>query len=210
MSKSKNNLTGLANLLSQGKSRGKSGPPALSGSSASSPDIKTSSGKLTAGSNNNLRSESLNAKSATGIQFGKPSSNRGSTSATSDLSTLLKSTESSGLSSVLGGGGLLGGLTGLGSLSSILGGLFGGGAKTLPPLTTFTLPQATTETYSIGTSAKATTVSTGSQQGTGIYAQPKQVVSATSVPGTSSGQIAQAVKTALLNSSSLNDVINEL
>jgi hypothetical protein len=153
----------------------------------------------------------LNAKGTQGIQFGKPSSNRTSTSATSDLNSLLKSTESAGISSILGGGGLLGGLTGFGSLSSILGGLFGGGTKTLPPLTAFTLPKATTETYSIGTNTKTTTVPTGSQQGAGIYAaQTKQSISASSVPGTSSGQIAQAVKTALLNSSSLNDVINEI
>jgi hypothetical protein len=214
VSKSKNNLTSLASLLTGGRSGPKSALPVLGGSSASSPDIKTttSSGKSAPGSNSALRSESLNAKPAKGIVFGKPSSNRTSTSATSQLNSLLKSTENSALSSVIGGGSLFGGLMGLGSLTSLIGGLFGSSTKTLPALTTFSLPQVSAETFSIGTNAKTTTAAGGGAQGSsGIYAsQTRQTVSAVSVPGTSSGQIAQVVKTALLNSSSLNDVINEI
>lgn len=212
MSKSKNTLPSLASLLTGRTSSSKTAMPSIGGSSASSPEIKTNTtGTAAPGADTNLRAESLNAKTATGIDFGKPSSNRTSTSATSELSSLLKSTENGAISSALGGGGLLGGLTGLGSLSSILGGLFGGGTKTLPPLTLFTLPQASSESFSIGTSSKTTAVSSTTQQGPGIYAAPvNQSVSAVSVPGTSSGQIAQVVKTALLNSSSLNDVINEI
>jgi hypothetical protein len=214
VSKSKNNLTGLANLLSKGRSSLKNGLPSVAGPSTSSPDIKTTEKKLSSGSSSSLRSKSLNAKAETGIQFGKPSSSRTSTSASSDLSSLLKTTESSGLSGLLSGGGLLSGLTGLGGLGSLLSGLFGGGgSKTIPPLTMFALPQVSSETYSIGTragssasgssstSASGSSGSTVGQQSSGIY-------SASSVAGNT--RIVQAVRTAILSSSSLNDVINEI
>ena len=212
MNKSKYNLTGLANSLSQGKSLRKSGLTALSSTSESSPEIKTAATKLSAGSDSSLRLQSSNAKQPTGIQFGKPSSSRTSTSASSDLSSLLKTTESSGLSNLLGGGGLLGGLTGLGSLGSLISGLFGGkSTKTLPPLTTFSLPQATSETYSVRSGASTSTGMTGSSVNSGIYAAAVSRISpAVSSPAASSDRIAQAVKTAILSSNSLNDVINEI
>lgn len=211
MSRSKNNVTGLVNLLSQGKAGGKSGAPSLPGSSQSSPDIKTGTTKVSNTANNTLKSQSLNVKAVQGLQFGKPSSNRTSTAGTSTLSSLLKSTESSGLSSLLGGGGLLGGLTGLGSLTSLVSGLFGGGTKTLPPLTTFTLPQSVSASYSVGSSTNQRSGSSGTQTTSGIYGAPtSQATTATVAPAPASAHVAQAVKTALLSSSSLNDVINEL
>lgn len=213
MSKSKNNLTGPGSLLNKGRSSLKNGLPSVSGPNKSSPDIKTTQTKLSSGSNSSLRSQSLNAKVDTGIQFGKPSSSRSSTSASSDLSKLLKTTESSGLSSLFGGGGLLGGLTGLGGLGSLLSGLFGGGSKSVPPIPLFSLPQISQETYSIGTSgsisantsnpisARSSNATSSAQQDPGIYSSPSMAGNA---------RIAQAVKTAILSSSSLNDVISEI
>ncbi len=234
MSKSKNNLTSLGNFLSQGRSGRKTGSLPPSGSSAGSPEVMTTTTKLSLGSNSSLRSQSLNQKADQSIEFGKPSSNRTSTTtAPSDLSSLLKMTESSGLSSLLGGGGLLGGLTGLGSLGSLISGLFGGSsAKALPPLPLFTLPQATSETYSVKSQVGTSSGAGRSQAGSGIYAAPESVTpaaasiytvpagfynapsnmkpAATTTPASSPNRVVQAVKIALLNSSSLNDVINEL
>lgn len=127
---------------------------------------------------------------ATGIQFGSPSSSRVTSSGSSgEWSTLLKQTESGGIAGIGSGGGLslLGSVAGIGGLISGLSSLFGGGKSTPPPLTAFQLPQSQQQTISIGSNTES------------------------NIPlRYQSTQIAQAVKQALLNSSSLNDVIAEI
>jgi hypothetical protein len=147
--------------------------------------------QLRVGTDGALKSLGFNSKDvATGIQFGSPSSSRvPSASGSNEWNKLLKQTISSGVAGAGGGGafGLLGSVTGVGGLISGFLSLFGGGKSAPPPLTTFQLPQTQQQSISIGSSG---------QSGTALIYQ--------------STQIAQAVKQALLNSSSLNDVIAEI
>ena len=85
---------------------------------------------------------------------------------------------------------------GIGSLISGLTSLFGGGKTAPPALVAYQLPTSQSQTLTTGS-----TVSTP-----GVYGGP----SAPSPFDNQSGQIVQTVKQALLNSSSLNDVIAEL
>ncbi len=113
---------------------------------------------------------------------------------------------SSMLSSFLSGstsGGIAGGLSGaagfsggIGSLISGLASLFGGGKTAPPALTAYQLPTSQAQTVYTGTSVTTP----------GVYGGP----SAASPFDSESGQVVQAVKQALLNSSSLNDVIGGL
>jgi hypothetical protein len=105
---------------------------------------------------------------------------------------LLEQAASGGLASAFGGSFGLGSITGLGSIISGIASLFGGGKKTLAPLQEFHLPAAQNQTMSVGANGES---------GTNVTSQSLQDHSA---------QIAQAVKTALLHSSSLNDVIAEI
>ena len=130
------------------------------------------------------------------INFGRASraATRNPSPAPSQLSQFLSGSSSSGLggtvSQALGFG------VGIGSLISGLTSLFGGG-KTVPPaLVAYQLPTSQSQTITTGS-----TVSTP-----GFYGGP----SAASPFENHSGQIVQSVKQALLNSSSLNDVIAEL
>jgi hypothetical protein len=92
----------------------------------------------------------------------------------------------------LGGGFGLGSITGLGSIVSSIASLFGGAKKATAPLQEFHLPAGQNLSISVGTSgASGATANSQSLQD-------------------QSTQIAQAVKTALLHSSSLNDVIAEI
>jgi hypothetical protein len=144
------------------------------------------------------------------IQFGKPSQS-GSGSATGSSSAgewtnLLKMTASGGIASALSGG--LGGIGGIGSLISGIVHLFGGGSKNAPPsLVEFHIPDSQQQTASVS--------SKGSSPGLGMYRNAGQMETSGSAPNAEwiqeqSNQIAQAVKNALLNSSSLNDVIAEI
>jgi hypothetical protein len=198
VSKSKNNLTGLLNQVSRSKS----------GRKSSSPEINTTTKRLSASGAGDLRSLSSTARSPVGMQFGKAHHSSGTSStAASDLTKLVNKTASSGLSSLLGGNGVLGGLFGLGTVGSLLGSLFGGKSSTAPaPPAGFALPQARTESFSRGVAGAK--VSNGTS---GIYTST--VAHGTGTPAgnvVSQDQIAQAVRVALLNSSSLNDVINEI
>jgi hypothetical protein len=85
---------------------------------------------------------------------------------------------------------------GIGSLISGLTSLFGGGKTAPPALIAYQLPTSQEQTISTGSS-----VSTP-----GVYGGPL----ASTPFENQSGQIVQSVKQALLNSSSLNDVIAEL
>jgi len=147
-----------------------------------------------------------------GMNFGSPSSNRmASSQGTSEWANLLRQTASGGISSAFGGG-LLSAIGGLGGLVSSIAGLFGGSKKTLAPLTLFQLPNSQTNTVFVSTKAAGTaSVNTDSGGASG----PLQT-SSTEEAGQGqsfqyqSSEIAQAVKQALLNSSSLNDVIAEI
>jgi hypothetical protein len=175
-----------------------------SGSSTALPKISSLSSAI--------RSLSLGAKPlGTALAFGKPSSAGTTTSsAGSVLTGLLKQTASGGIASALGGG--LSGLLGLGSIISGFVSLFGGGKSALPPLVQFQEPvaqnlisyissgshsSAPSAASRVSVSNSGTTNTPGGQQTTSTYQYQ-------------STQIAQAVKQALLNSSSLNDVIAEI
>jgi len=151
----------------------------------------------------------------TSIQFGSPSSTRTSLSSTTGTgwSKLLTQTASGGLASALGGG--LGSIGGLGSLVSGIVGLFGGGSKSsLPPLERFQLSASQTETVYVSSKTisgqDAAMGQTAAKNGVGIYGSGGGQASTAANPSYDTGQIAQAVKQALLNSSSLNDIIAEI
>jgi hypothetical protein len=191
--------------------------PLLTGSKLSSkitrPDSAASSATpKTSSLSGAMKSLSLSAKPiGTALAFGKPSSaGTSSTSSSSVLTGLLKQTASGGIASALGGG--LSGLLGLGSLISGFISLFGGGKSALPPLVQFQEPAAQNvvsdvssrggaslpaAASNVNVSNSGTTNTSGGQQTNSTYQYQ-------------STQIAQAVKQALLNSSSLNDVIAEI
>jgi hypothetical protein len=140
-----------------------------------------------------------NTAKAHAIQFGRPSTSRSTTSTSSNgWDHLLSQGARSGLSSLFGGS-ILQGVGGLGGIVSGLFGLFGTKKKSPPPLTLFSLPSTHNEyvSFSSGGTAQA---SKGPIY-TATHANTLQYHSA---------EIAQAVKHALLTSSSLNDVIAEL
>ncbi|MFL6352382.1 MAG: hypothetical protein ACJ74Z_11110 [Bryobacteraceae bacterium] len=133
----------------------------------------------------------------------------------------MKHTASGGIASALSGG--LGSIGGLTSVISGIVHLFGGGSKqkTPPPLVEFHLPTSQEQTLSVsskgnsvrqGSAAESTSLRT---PGGGMYGNASQLHTSGPSPSTQwiqeqSGQIAEAVKNALLNSSSLNDVIGEI
>lgn len=137
-----------------------------------------------------LRALSMGSKEIpAGIQFGSPSNPNASGAAPgSNWEKLLTQTASRGLSSAMKGTISLTDLGGIGTAISSLFKIFGGRSseKTLPPLVEFALPNPVSQTVYIGSgTANAATQASGTQ-------------------------IAQAVKQALLTSSSLNDVISEI
>jgi hypothetical protein len=141
------------------------------------------------------KTSGFNQSTGQPISFGRASraATRNSSSP-SQASKFLSGSSSSGLggtvSQALGFGG------GIGSLISGLASLFGGGKTAPPPLLAYQLPTSLSQTITIGSA-----VSTP-----GVYGGPP----AASPFENHSGQIVQSVKQALLNSSSLNDVIAEL
>lgn len=164
-----------------------------------------------------LKSQSLNtaANVKAGMKFGSPSSNKvASSQGTSEWAKLLKQTASGGISSAFGGG-LMSAIGGLGGLVSSIAGLFGGPKKTLAPLTLFQLPNS--QAHTVFVNAKSTgNASLNSNSGNSNSGGVSVSSNASSKTGegqslqNQSAEIAQAVKQALLNSSSLNDVIAEI
>jgi hypothetical protein len=150
------------------------------------------------------------------IQFGKPSesSAKPSSGSGSAWTTLLRQTASGGIASALTGG--LGSIGGLGSVISGILNLFGGGGakETLPPLVDFQLPSSQEQTVYVG--SKGSSVYQGNvTPGAEAYRNAGELQTSGPSPNAQwiqeqSGQIAEAVKSALLNSSSLNDVIGEI
>lgn len=210
MASNKNKLSSLLNQLTStnvgGMNLSKSlKPTSLLGSSTSGTEEAGKPPSL-----GDSKSVAMGTKSTpTGIQFGRPSSNRtASTNSGSEWTNLLKQSASGGIASALSGG--LSSIAGLGGLVSGLMSLFGGGGKsTPPPLVEFQLPNSVSQT--VYASSKGSTV----YQGNSVETPSTSTAGGS---GTSTSQslqyqstaVAQAVKTALLNSSSLNDVITEI
>lgn len=158
------------------------------------------------------RSESAGAIANHSLHFGPRSSQKASASrSSSEWASLLQKTATGGLSNAIGGEGLLSMFGGLGGLVSGIAGLLGGGgsSNTPPPLSLFSLPGSQNQGPSLTAKAQSGVVSSPGRVGQGA--------SAVAIPADhqhayqlQSAQIAQAVKHALLNSSSLNDVIAEI
>ncbi|MBV9157703.1 MAG: hypothetical protein JO097_15675 [Acidobacteriaceae bacterium] len=172
------------------------------------------------GSPGDSKASSIGAKDMpTSINFGRPSGRSTSSSQSgSGWTNLLKESASGGVSGALGGG--LESIGGLGFLVSGLLNLFGGGngKKTPPPLIDFQLPASQEQTMYLssrgnvayqGAAEETPNPSTGY---TGIYTSPARTTppSTVQVSQNRNAEIVQAVKNALLNSSSLNDVIAEI
>jgi hypothetical protein len=151
------------------------------------------------------------ARNVSGIAFGRPSSMpkpKVSPSFGNTFQKLAGQVASGGAANLLGmhsGPSYLGGF-GLSSLVSGIVGLFGAGKKKQPPaLTLFQLPNSISQAVQVGHSRAATKTQT---------APPDVHVHLQSLNSSSildhSNEIAKAVKSAILNSHSLNDVISEL
>ena len=189
----------------------------------------TSSGSLSPGAQRDLKSVSLLTKtSLTGIQFGSPSSSNsasaGSSSGGSGWASLLgQTTSGSGLASLFTSGlASLGKIGSIGSMVSGIADLFGGGGKpTLPDLVRFQLPTSQEQTIYVG--SQGITAYQGNSVQQAVTTQPSGGTYGASGQGQSappnadpqwfldnSNHIAQAVKNAMLNSSSINDVVSEV
>ncbi len=203
MAKSKNNLPGST----------KPRPPntllmPVSGVTETTPQAGRSSDARTLSVAETIKSASIN--------FGTPSSTRTTASQSgSEWTNLLKQTASGGIASALSGG--LGSIGGLGSLISGIVSLFGGGKKTAAPLVEFQLPASVDQTVYLNSGGKtvypgnSVEPSTAPNAGGGTYTTGEQgSESRGQALQYQSTQIAAAVKNALLNSSSLNDVIAEI
>lgn len=218
MSNRKNKLSGLLSQLSSIKNDGQSTSSLLSATdlvNQAQPKFSSSS-KLPSLSDS--KTASFSAKTtATGINFGSPSNSRTVASQSSSAwGSLLKQTASGGIASSFSGG--FASIAGLGGLISGIASLFGG-SSTTPPLVEFQLPTSQNQAVYVSTRGttnyQGTSGGSGTSSNTGLY--PKAGSTGVSTPGASaqsfqyqSTQIAQAVKTALLNSSSLGDVISEI
>jgi hypothetical protein len=206
VAKRNNKLSGSLGRLASPKVDGQSIQRLLTPSSVLGSSQPGSEKAVKPPTSSDVRTSSLTAKTVpTGIKFGSPSSSK--TTSTSQSGSvwgnLLKQTVSGGgVSSAFSGG--LGSIAGLGGLISGIASLFGGGgSSTLPPLVDFQLPASQTQTVYVSSNGGSTyqgspTLPTSNSGPTGQMFQYQ------------SAQIAQAVKTALLNSSSLNDVIAEI
>jgi hypothetical protein len=208
MAKSKNNLPSLTNHLMKDRSKSRS--------LLSTNLVGTSfSGRTDShlGSSGDARVTSFDFMAAPhSIDFGRlPAEKTSSSKSSNGWTDFLKHAASSGVSSALGSSFGFGSFGGIGSIISGIESLFGGHKKAPPPLVRFQLPDSQSHTLYVDsgrTGAYGLRGDQGSSLSTpGIYMQ-------TSGTGGNwqdqSAQIAQAIKTALLNSSSLNDVIAEL
>jgi hypothetical protein len=221
VSNRKNNLSGFLSQVSRVKVDGQSTNTLLSSTNIVNQAQPKSSRSTKPPSLGDAKTSSFSAKVAsTGINFGSPSNNRqGTQQSSSLLGNLLKQTASGGIASVFSGG--FASITGIGGLISGIASLFGGGKSTPPPLVEFQLPNPQSQTVYVSSNGStalqgnAVESSGTGTTGTGIYPKPGSPgISAAGASSQSfqyqSTQIAQAVKTALLNSSSLNDVIAEI
>ena len=216
----KNNVNGLLSRLSQ-SNRGTrliGGSTTVTNLVAPLSSSNTSSRASALGRLSEITTAGINGSvEANGIQFGSPSSSRSSSTTTpSGWNKLLTQLASGGPASLLGNGL---GAGGLGSLISGIFHLFGGGnsKQTLPDLVRFQLPASQAETAYIGSQSRAVLQGAVNEQSIRSTTQPIYAASKTPTSGSPSSTvtydnaaITQAVKQALLNSSSLNDVIAEI
>jgi hypothetical protein len=222
VAKRRNNLSSLIGHLSGPKIDGQSVNKLLTPTDLIAAQQGTTEKTVKPPNAGDTRTSAVDAKDTpVGLKFGSPSSNRTTTSKSgSEWPNLLTQTASGGVSSTISGG--LSSIAGLGGLIAGIASLFGGGGKPTPaPLVEFQLPNSQTQTVYVSSTGSATYQ--GSVTGQMPAATPGRAVYNNSQPSqpSSSGssgqplryqstQIAQAVKTALLNSSSLNDVIAEI
>jgi hypothetical protein len=220
MAAKKNNLSGLANRLGRGGTGGLDSIKLLQATNLVSDSNSGSERSETPRAPSDAKNDSMTSKvNVDSIKFGSPSSTKTTTSQTgSEWTNLLKQTASGGVASLLGGG--VAGIPGLGSLIEGIAGLFGGSSKAAPPpLVRFQLPNSQDQTVYISSSgstvyqSSATEPSARSTASAPIYgsnAVASNQGSAAQPLRYQSSEIAQAVKNAILNSSSLNDVIAEI
>ena len=222
MANKKNNLSSLLNQRSGQKIDGLCVSKLLAPTSVVTQAQSNAAKTIKPTSSGDTKASTMGAKSVpTGINFGSPSNNRLSTSQSgSEWANLLTKTASGGVASAFSGG--LSSIAGLGGLLSGIASLFGGGStSTPPPLVEFQLPSSQTQTVYVSSNGSSTYQGSMTEQTSGSNSNgPTYISSPTpqTSSSTSSGQpfqyqstqIAQAVKTALLNSSSLNDVIAEI
>ena len=206
MANSKNQLPGLKRLAST-----KTKAPGVA--SIAPLESTPTAGSFRAGRLRDVSFASLTGKMASsGLRFGG-SSSLGATSSGSgsQWTNLLKQTAKGGVSSALGGG-----LKDVGGIASIVSGflsLFRGGKEAPPPLVHFEAPAPQNRTVFMGAAMgpaqwSESGTSAHSSSSKGIYARGQEP-NVQSLQYQSS-QIAQAVKQALLHSSSLSDVIAEI
>jgi len=206
MANSKNQLPGLKRLAST-----KTKAPGVA--SIAPLESTPTAGSFRAGRLRDVSFASLTGKMASsGLRFGG-SSSLGTTSSGngSQWTNLLKQTAKGGVSSALGGG-----LKDVGGIASIVSGflsLFRGGKEAPPPLVHFEAPAPQNRTVFLGAAMgpaqwSESGTSAHSSSSKGIYARGQEP-NVQSLQYQSS-QIAQAVKQALLHSSSLSDVIAEI
>ena len=223
MSKSRNNLSGRVGQGSRVRAtRNRSSSFAPTNIVAQSPGLDTEKAVQVGALGDEARTP-LNAKvTSSGISFGSPSSSASNTSNSSgsEWGNLLKQTTSGGISSFFTG--TFGSVGGIGCLISGIVGLFGGGGKsTPPPLVRFQRPTSQQQTVYVNSESTAVyqgsvvDSSTSSRMNTGIYSTSAPMSNTEYASNgewlqQQSAQIAQAVKNAILNSSSLNDVIAEI
>jgi len=140
----------------------------------------------------------FSSKKITPVSFGRPSQASTSTNSSqsgSQWSNLLTQTTSSGLAGTFTSAAGFGG--GIGSIIAGFASLFGGGGKSAPPaLVEYQMPASQQQLVTIG----------GATPVVGNYAGPQAVAPFEQ----QSAHIVQAVKQALLNSSTLNDIIAEI
>ncbi len=213
----RNRISSLAGQLSKVKSDGGSLSRLLA-------PVSTSTAAKALSGTGNARPGSAGATKAsaitsagprtTGINFGKApnSATKSTISGGTNWTSLLKNVGSGGVASAFGGG-LLSAIGGLGGLVSGIAGLFGG-SKPPTPLTAFQLPTAEQQTVSLNRNGGGSQLAIGGSPATstgtaGIYGSSRSM-GTIAAGGSQSQQVAQAVKQALLTSSSLNDVIAEI
>jgi hypothetical protein len=219
MAKKNKNLPSLTKQLSSLRVEGVSRNPLLEAANLAR---QGQSGLQSTSKHMSLGDKTLSTRmknATTGIRFGSPSNSRMPGSQSSNpLTNLLEHAASGGIGGILSGG--LSSFAGLGGLVSGIIHLFGGGSgNTLPPLVEFRLPDSQQQTVYVSSKGNATFQGTAVEQvsrvttNSGIYRTSNEAGSAggsLQALRYQSEPIAQAVKTALLNSSSLNDVIAEI
>jgi hypothetical protein len=179
----------------------------LFGAPTKAPTAKTTT-PATPKVTSNTAVKTLSASSAakvTPINFGSFRSKAATSTGGMQWSSLLQAaTSGQGLAGAFGGG--LSALTGLGGIVTGILSLFGGKSTPAAPVQ-FTLPQSQQSTLSLH--QQPVSVGLGSI-GTSSGSTPLTVAYQPSAVPAANSQVVQVVKNALLNSSSLNDVIADI